>query len=78
MFAGAELDLLVVRGRVRRGYEFKHTTAPSVTPSMRQALVDLKLSSLDVVHAGADTFPMARGIRAVALSRLHQDIEPLR
>ena len=75
--AGAELDLLVVRGRIRRGYEFKRTMAPTVTPSMRQALVDLKLSSLDVVHAGADTFPLAKGIRAVALSRLHLDVEPL-
>ena len=76
--AGAELDLLVVRGRTRRGYEFKRTTAPSVTPSMRRALADLHLSSLDVVHAGTETFPLARGIRAVALSRLHQDVEPLR
>ena len=75
--AGAELDLLVVRGRIRRGFEFKRTTAPAVTPSMRQALVDLRLSSLDVIHAGSATFPMAKGIRAVALSRLHQDVRPL-
>jgi predicted AAA+ superfamily ATPase len=76
--AGAELDLLVVRGRVRRGYEFKRTTAPSVTPSMRQARADLRLSSLDVIHAGTDTYPLASGIRAVALSRIHGDVEPLR
>ena len=75
--AGAELDLLIVRGRMRRGFEFKRTTAPAVTPSMRQALADLKLSSIDVIHAGAETFPMAEGIRAVALSRLHQDLPPL-
>ena len=75
--AGAELDLLMVRGRTRRGSEFKRTTAPAVTPSMRQALVDLKLSSIDVIHAGADTYPLAKGIRAVALSRLHQDLPPL-
>jgi hypothetical protein len=76
--AGAELDLLVVHGRSRRGFEFKRTTAPSVTPSMRQALVDLGLSSLDVIHAGTETFPLTRKIRAVALSRLHQDVSPLR
>jgi hypothetical protein len=75
--AGAELDLLIVRGRQRRGFEFKRTTAPAVTPSMRQALVDLKLSSIDVVHAGADTYPLAKRIRAVALSRLHQDLPRL-
>ncbi len=75
--AGAELDLLVVRGGIRRGFEFKRTTAPAVTPSMRQALVDLKLSSLDVIHAGSDTFPMSKQIRAVALSRLYLDVRPL-
>jgi predicted AAA+ superfamily ATPase len=31
---GAELDLLVVRGSRRRGFEIKRTTSPRVTPSM--------------------------------------------
>ncbi len=75
--AGAELDLLVVRGVTRRGFEFKRTTAPSVTPSMRSALEDLKLQTLDVVHAGKDTFPLSPRIRAVAASKLLDDIEPL-
>jgi hypothetical protein len=75
--SGAELDLLVVRGRERRGFEIKYTTAPGVTPSMRIALEDLKLGSLDVVHAGAETYPLAPGIRAVAARRLLEDVEPL-
>ena len=33
--AGAELDLLVVRGRRRWGFEVKRTSAPTITPSMR-------------------------------------------
>lgn len=33
--SGAELDLLVVRGSRRLGFEFKRTDTPSVTPSMR-------------------------------------------
>ena len=76
--AGAELDLLVVRGARRRGFEIKRTVAPSVTPSMRRALTDLNLSSLDVIHAGERTFPLHEQIRAVALSRLLLDIRPLR
>jgi hypothetical protein len=72
--AGAELDLLVVEGRHRRGFEFKRTTTPRLTPSMRSALEDLRLSSLDVVHAGDSTFPLARKVRAVAASRLLQDL----
>jgi predicted AAA+ superfamily ATPase len=76
--AGAELDLLVVRGEQRRGFEIKRTTAPSVTPSMRHALADLDLSALDVVHAGEHTFPLQQGIRAVSINRLLEDVPRLR
>ena len=72
--AGAELDLLVVRGRDRRGFEVKLTDAPGVTPSMRAALSDLKLDSLDVIHAGKDSYPLSERIRAVAASRILEDI----
>jgi hypothetical protein len=75
--AGAELDLLVVRGRTRLGFEIKRMTAPLVTPSMRIALHDLKLARLDVLHAGTDTFPLAPKIRAVALSPILRDVRPL-
>jgi len=76
--AGAELDLLVVRGRVRLGFEFKRTDAPRKTRSMHTVLADLKLKRLDVVHAGEKTFPLEERIRAVALSRVLVDIKPLR
>jgi predicted AAA+ superfamily ATPase len=75
--AGAELDLLVVRGRRRPGFEIKRTTAPRVTPSMRIAMQDLGLERLDVIHAGENTFPLAEGIRAISISRLLDDLEPL-
>jgi predicted AAA+ superfamily ATPase len=75
--AGAELDLLVVRGRYRYGFEIKRTTAPKTTPSMRHALEDLKLTNLDVIHAGDHTFPLAEKIRAVPLQNLLEDISPL-
>ena len=75
--AGAEIDLLVVRGRTRLGFEIKRTTAPSVTRSMHVALGDLKLKRLDVIHAGAHTFALAPRIRAVALERLLEDLDPI-
>jgi len=75
--AGAEVDLLVVRGRTRLGFEIKRTTAPAVTRSMRVVLGDLKLRRLDVIHAGAHTFPLAPRIRAVSLARLLEDLDPL-
>jgi predicted AAA+ superfamily ATPase len=74
---GAELDLLVTHGRKRYGFEIKRTTAPRVTPSMRSALDDLALVRLDVIHAGTETFPLAKKIRAVASTRLLTDLKPL-
>jgi predicted AAA+ superfamily ATPase len=68
--AGAELDLLVVRGRKRLGFEIKHTDTPTVTSSMRSALESLKLERIDVVHAGARSFHLAPRIRAVAAREL--------
>ena len=64
--SGAELDLLAVSGARRLGFEFKRSSAPTLTPSMRIALRDLRLDRLDVVHAGEGTWPMAERIRAVA------------
>jgi len=75
--AGAELDLLVVRGRKRMGFEIKRTSAPRTTASMQHALNDLKLSHLDVIHAGDRTFPLSEKIRAVPLRCILQEIEPL-
>ncbi len=74
---GAELDLLVVRGRRRLGFEFKRTTAPSLTPSMRSALADLGLVSLTVVHAGQNSFPLAPNVRALAFRKLIAEVKPI-
>ncbi len=75
---GAELDLLVVRGRQRLGFEFKRTEAPTTTRSMRSALEDLQLTRLDVVHAGPHTFQLADRVRAVAARHLTTEVRPLR
>ena len=75
---GAELDLLVVKGSSRLGFEFKHTVAPEATKSMYIAMQDLDLARLDVIHLGKDTYPLGKGIRAVAFERLQTDIRSLR
>ena len=74
---GPELDLLVVRGTRRLGYEFKRTDAPRVTSSMWSAMRSLKLDALDVVHVGRETFPLGEGIRAVSGADLLNAIDPL-
>ena len=73
--AGAELDLLVVRGRNRLGFEVKLTSSPRITPSMRSALSDLKLQRLYVIHAGEESFQLEKKIQAVALFRLSEDLK---
>jgi len=67
---GAELDLLVIRGRRRLGFEVKLTSSPRVTPSMRSALSDLKLQRLYIIHSGDKTFQIERNIQAIAITRL--------
>ncbi len=74
---GAELDLLVVRGGLRLGFEVKRTVTPTLTPSMRSAIHDLKLKSLTVVHAGDQTFPLSKQVQAVAFRDVLNAIRPL-
>lgn len=64
---GAELDLLMLKGRQRVGVEFKRADAPKVTPSMRIAMHDLKLDALYVVYPGAHRFNLTGGVEAVPL-----------
>jgi hypothetical protein len=72
--AGAELDLLVVAGGKRLGFEAKRTVAPRLTPSMQTAMRDLRLDFLSVIHAGAETFPLAKGVNAIGLPRVLEDL----
>ena len=76
--AGAELDLFVVHGRKRIGFEFKRTDAPRVTPSMRHAKSDLRLSRLYVVHAGKEAYQLSRQIEAIPLAQITRVLKPLR
>jgi predicted AAA+ superfamily ATPase len=75
---GAEVDLLVVEGARRRGFEFKRSDAPGVTKSMRIAIHDLGLETIDVIHMGATTYSLSDRIRAVAVSRATTDLAPRR
>ncbi|MXW51656.1 MAG: ATP-binding protein [Gammaproteobacteria bacterium] len=71
---GAELDLLVPRGRHRVGIEIKRTAAPKVTRSMRTAIDDLNLQEVVVIHAGRESYRLAAKVRTVAASRLDADL----
>jgi predicted AAA+ superfamily ATPase len=68
-YSGAELDLLVFKGQRRYGFEIKRTSAPRITASMRAARDSLKLTRLNVIHAGEHSFPLDNGIQAIAFQR---------
>lgn len=67
---GAELDLLLFKRGRRIGVECKRVDAPSLTPSMRIALADLKLDELLVAYPGTKRYPLARKVEAVPLPEL--------
>ena len=67
---GAELDLLLfIRGR-RIGIECKRSDAPVLTPSMRNALDDLKLDELRVVYPGEKRYRLAKKVEVIPLAEL--------
>jgi hypothetical protein len=76
--SGAELDLLVVSGDRRFGFEVKRAEAPRLTPSMRSAQETLGLTRLHVVHAGSSGYRMAPRITALPAARLTEELRPLR
>lgn len=68
---GGELDLLILRGSERLGFEVKLTRSPVVTPSMRSAREVLKLDHLYVVcHGDEPPWPLAEGITAFPAGNL--------
>jgi len=69
--SGADLDLLVVRGSTRLGFEIKLTKSPKVTASMRTAVEVLGLEHVYVMCHGQGTpWELAEGITAVPAGNL--------
>ena len=67
---GAEIDLLLFRRGRRIGIECKRADAPTLTPSMRIALADLKLDELLVVYPGEKRYALAKNVKVVPLAEL--------
>lgn len=66
----AELDLLLVSGLRRIGFEFKYQDAPKITKSIHIALEDLNLERLYVVYPGDKSFQMAEKVFLLSLQDL--------
>ena len=65
---GAELDLLVMRGGKRYGFECKLADAPGTTRSMRVALNDLELEHLWVVYPGHEAYALDDRISVIPVA----------
>jgi uncharacterized protein len=64
---GAELDLFVMRGGKRYGFEMKMSDAPTVSKSMRIAIDDLKLNRLFVLYPGRQSYSLDRDIEVLSI-----------
>ena len=67
---GAELDLLVMRGGKRYGFECKLSDAPGTTRSMRTAIRDLGLERLWIVYPGDAAYDLDERISALPAGRI--------
>lgn len=65
--AGAELDLLLIRGGRRYGFEFKFEDRPRPTRSMHVVSKDLRLEKLWIVYSGDRSYPLGDRMEAIPL-----------
>lgn len=65
--AGAELDLLILDGDKKIGFEFKYTDSPKITKSMHIALEDLKLDELNIIIPLKTKFHLSEKITVYGL-----------
>lgn len=67
---GSEIDLILEKGRKRLVIEFKAGTAPSITRPFLNAIKSLGSPKAIVVSRAADSYPIAKGVRAMPLRAL--------
>lgn len=69
----AELDLLIVRGGQKLGFEFKYGSAPGMTHSLGRARELLALDSITVVYPGDKDYALADNIHVRGLKGFFPD-----
>lgn len=65
---GAELDLMLLKNGRTIGVECKRVDAPSLTPSVRNALNDLRLDRVFVIYPGKTAYPLSEKVEVLPLS----------
>ena len=71
---GTELDLLLVRGKDRIGFEFKYEDSPRTQKAMHVVLEDLRLDKLWVVTPGEERHPLTSHIEVIPLAQCLREL----
>jgi uncharacterized protein len=71
----AELDLLIVQGDQKMGFDFKYTDSPRATKSMYAALENLGLDQLTVIFPIEQNFLIHENIRAIGLKSYLETVQ---
>jgi uncharacterized protein len=69
---GAEMDLTWQRHGKRWGVEVKWADAPAITPSIRNALVDLELEHVWVVYPGTERYRLSEQVTALPAAEVRE------
>jgi predicted AAA+ superfamily ATPase len=74
---GAEIDLVFNKGGRMYGVEIKRADAPTMTPSMRIALEDLKLERITVIYPGNRRYSIHKQVDVVPFDEIYGGMKGL-
>ena len=74
---GAEIDLIFFKGGRMYGVEVKRADAPTMTPSMRIALEDLKLERIIVIYPGDRPYSLHKKIDVVPFNEMTKGLKAM-
>jgi predicted AAA+ superfamily ATPase len=67
---GAEIDLVFNKGGQMYGVEVKRADAPKMTPSIKNALEDLKLKRIVVIYPGSRRYSIHKQVNVVPFDEI--------
>ena len=66
----AEIDLVIIKGGKRIGFEFKYSSTPKLTKSIEIALNDLSLDQVKIIFPGEKAYKLSQKVEAIGLKLL--------
>lgn len=68
----AELDLLILKGGKKIGFEFKYADAPTMTKSISKAQEILELDSVNIIYPGLKAYTLSSDVNVIPLQSFMQ------